>query len=159
MADFTPKKIDLSKINGGRRYEPFDGVTPDAINDPIEAAAHIQQLLESKLPYLYINGGSKPASELTSDLLVEEYQNYVWNITEPFVTSNLFVDGAGISVLAGTNVAVVRRGDGFKFDILGSLLNNGIVAVDRTEENGLDFTLADGTHLYTEPLIRVLRLL
>ena len=44
MADFTPKRIDLSKINGGRRYEPYDGVTPAAINAPVEASAYAQAL-------------------------------------------------------------------------------------------------------------------
>lgn len=44
MAEFTPKKIDLLSINNGRRFEVGDGVTPDAVNGPIEAAAWVQAL-------------------------------------------------------------------------------------------------------------------
>ena len=44
MANLEPRKIVLSDINGGRRYEPGDGVTPAAINGPIEAAAYAQSL-------------------------------------------------------------------------------------------------------------------
>ena len=41
---FSPSKIDINTINEGNRFEPGDGVTPDAINGPIEAAAYVQAL-------------------------------------------------------------------------------------------------------------------
>ena len=46
MANFEKKKIDLSSINGGVRYENGDIVTAEAINAPIEACAHLQETIE-----------------------------------------------------------------------------------------------------------------
>lgn len=46
MANFEPKKLDLDDINGGIRFTESDGVTPNAINDPIEAVAYAQTVVE-----------------------------------------------------------------------------------------------------------------
>ena len=46
MANFEPKKLDLDDINGGIRFTESDGVTPNAINDPIEAVAYLQTVVE-----------------------------------------------------------------------------------------------------------------
>lgn len=46
MANFEPKKLDLEDINGGIRFTESDGVTPNAINDPIEAVAYAQTVVE-----------------------------------------------------------------------------------------------------------------
>lgn len=43
MASFEPKKIDLSKINDGQKYG-YGGISPEAINAPIEASAWVQSL-------------------------------------------------------------------------------------------------------------------
>ena len=47
MASLTPKKIDLSKINNGQKYEVGDGISPDAINAPIEASAYAMEQAEA----------------------------------------------------------------------------------------------------------------
>ena len=46
MAEFTPKKIVLGDINNGIEFTESDGVTPNAINDPIEAVAYAQTVVE-----------------------------------------------------------------------------------------------------------------
>ena len=46
MANFEPKKLDLDDINGGIRFTGSDGITPNAINDPIEAVAYSQTVVE-----------------------------------------------------------------------------------------------------------------
>jgi hypothetical protein len=43
MESFAPNTIDLSKINGGVRYQNGDLVSPEAINSPIEASAWAQE--------------------------------------------------------------------------------------------------------------------
>ena len=47
MSSFEPKRLDVSKINGGEKFAAHDGVTPNAINDPIEAVAWMQKLVET----------------------------------------------------------------------------------------------------------------
>lgn len=44
MADLAPKQIVLSEINGGKQYNVGDGISPNAINDPIQASAYVQSL-------------------------------------------------------------------------------------------------------------------
>jgi hypothetical protein len=61
MANFTPKKIDLSKINGGNRYEDGSGVRPSTFNDPIEASAYAQALATNQ-PLFIQNGGNPNVS-------------------------------------------------------------------------------------------------
>lgn len=61
MATFSPKKIDLTSINNGLQFESGDGISPEAINAPIEASAFIQSLAENK-PYTFSNGGEVSVS-------------------------------------------------------------------------------------------------
>lgn len=46
--DFTPQPLNLQNINNGKRFENGDGITPEAINAPIEAAALLQDLATNK---------------------------------------------------------------------------------------------------------------
>lgn len=46
MAQFQPQKIDLSQINSGQRYGN-EGISPEAINRPIEASAYAVEATEA----------------------------------------------------------------------------------------------------------------
>ena len=46
MENFTPKKIDLSQINNGVRWQNGDIPNANTFNDPIEASAYAQQIAE-----------------------------------------------------------------------------------------------------------------
>lgn len=63
MAEFIPKKIVLGDINNGIEFTESDGVTPNAINDPIEAVAYAQTVVEhltDKPDTSEINGAGSP---------------------------------------------------------------------------------------------------
>ena len=47
MASFNPKKIDISKINSGVEYADGDGISPSAINDPIEGTLYSQIITDN----------------------------------------------------------------------------------------------------------------
>ena len=68
-------------------------------------------------------GGSLEASEIVSTLLVAGNEGKVYNVSEDFTTTSDFVDGAGTTYMAGTNIAVINvatSGDPvYKFDVLG----------------------------------------
>lgn len=49
MADFLSREIDFSQINNGRRFEDGDGITPNAVNAPIEAAHFAQETAKKVL--------------------------------------------------------------------------------------------------------------
>lgn len=44
MSEFKPNKFDINAINDGKKIKDGDGVKPDFINAPIEAAAYVQSL-------------------------------------------------------------------------------------------------------------------
>lgn len=70
MAEFTPKKIVLGDINNGIEFTESDGVTPNAINDPIEAVAYAQTVVEhlTDTPDTSeINGTGEPNVSFVSD--------------------------------------------------------------------------------------------
>lgn len=41
MAEFTPNKIDLEQINGGKKYKNGDGLQPETINALVEGLAFV----------------------------------------------------------------------------------------------------------------------
>ena len=59
MEYLKPKKIVLSEINNGLKYENGNGVQPNAINSPIEAAAYAQALATNQP--IYEENGGEPA--------------------------------------------------------------------------------------------------
>jgi len=48
---------------------------------------------------------------------------YVYNVTDAFTTTSSFKEGAGESVPAGTNVAVIADGDSYLFDVLAGIVD------------------------------------
>ena len=81
--------------------------------------------LDGKIAAAYKAGGSKTAAQLTSALLIAENEGKVYNLDNAITTTADFVEGAGKSLPAGTNVAVVEAtpaaGDTpatYKFDAL-----------------------------------------
>ncbi len=70
---------------------------------------------------LYKPKGSKTAAQLIEELLVEDNLGNVYNMSEDFTTTALFIEGAGIEYGAGSNVVIVEESVGvIKFDVLGS---------------------------------------
>ena len=86
---FTPQEINLSEINGGNRFEPGDGVTPDAINRPIEAAAYAQQQANKvvslgETPPDYSKAGGSGTPKVSIETLSNGKQRFVFeNIIGP----------------------------------------------------------------------------
>lgn len=67
MADFKPKKLDLTQINGGKEYEDRQGIHPIAINAPIEASAWVQQLVETQPDISEANNVGTPSVSIEYD--------------------------------------------------------------------------------------------
>lgn len=67
MADFKPKKLDLTQINGGKEYEDRQGIQPIAINAPIEASAWVQMLAETQPDTSEANNIGTPSVSIEYD--------------------------------------------------------------------------------------------
>lgn len=57
---FQPQKFDINSINGGNRYG-LEGIQPEAVNAPIEAAAYAQALATNQPNIENINGDGTPS--------------------------------------------------------------------------------------------------
>lgn len=82
--------------------------------------------ISTALTSAYKAGGSKAFADLTG-LNVEANLGLVYNITDAFTTTADFVEGAGKSYPAGTNVAVVNAGTAeapsYKFDVMAGFVD------------------------------------
>lgn len=75
----------------------------------------------AKIGSTYTAGGSTPFSALPE--LTETNIGVVVNVTDDFTTTADFVEGAGKSYPAGTNVVVVKADNGFKYDALSGFVD------------------------------------
>ena len=48
---------------------------------------------------------------------------YMWDITDSFTTDSRFVEGAGLSYSAGTNVGVIQSGSAYYLDVFGNFVD------------------------------------
>jgi len=83
------------------------------------AIEEIKSLIEKCLK----SGGNLASSGLNSAMLTEENQNKIFNVTDDFTSNEHFLEGEGIDYPAGTNVAIVKDGDDFKFDAMTGIEN------------------------------------
>ncbi|MBR1658171.1 MAG: hypothetical protein IJ697_06870 [Synergistaceae bacterium] len=73
-----------------------------------QKAAALEEAINNKISSVYKARGSLASASLTSDLLVKANEGNLYNITDAFTTTELFVEGAGKKHTAGTNVAVIE---------------------------------------------------
>ena len=89
------------------------------------ANVYTKQQTEDKISAA-ISSVYKPAGSTTFAALPAPAANVlgnVYNVTDAFTTTDQFVEGAGKSYPAGTNVAVVLVGEDYKYDVLSGMVD------------------------------------
>ena len=71
-------------------------------------AASLEEAIDNKISSVYKIKGSLAFASLTSALLVKANEGNVYNVTDAFTTTDLFLEGAGKKHTAGTNVVIVE---------------------------------------------------
>ena len=112
--------------------------TPTDIEYP--SAKLVKDYVDAKVSTVYKPQGSVLFSSLVVGLLVAANSGFVYNITDAFTTNENFVEGAGKSHSAGTNVVIIEHSGNYKFDVLGGtvdltpyeLLSNKVIAWSST---------------------------
>ena len=98
--------------------------------------AYTKTEINSKLSSVYKAQGSKTSSELTSSLLVNSNEGYVYNISDEITITDanksLFVEGVNSSYPAGTNIVVVKVGNAYKFDAIAGFVD--LTAYEKTAD-------------------------
>ena len=109
----TTVQGDITTINNtlADKANSADVYTKQQTDDKISAA---------------ISSVYKPAGSTTFAALPAPAANVlgnVYNVTDAFTTTDQFVEGAGKSYPAGTNVAVVLVGEEYKYDVLSGMVD------------------------------------
>lgn len=93
-------------------------VTGSVANIP---AMYTKEEVDAKISSVY-----KPQGSIASTALPTPSASnlgYVYNVTDEFTTTNVFLEGAGKTYPAGTNVAVVENGSDYKLDALAGWID------------------------------------
>lgn len=88
--------------------------------------------IDGKISSVYKPGGSVAFASLpTAD---ETHLGMVYNVTDKFTTTDSFVEGAGGKHPAGTNVAIVKSGEDYKYDVLAGFVDlSGYILASEVE--------------------------
>lgn len=107
--------------------------------------------IDARIASVYKPGGSKAFAELPTSFnnaqppsSAPSFLGKVYNITDAFTTTDLFVEGAGKEYPAGTNVVVIHDGSVYKYDVLAGFVDlsgyveKGNIATDAEVDELLD---------------------
>lgn len=112
-----------------------------------QTGAEVTAAINAKVSSTYRAGGSVASAALPE--LIEANMGLVVNVTDAFTTTADFVEGAGKTYPAGTNVVVVQVGEAYKYDVMAGFVDlSGLQP--KEEGKGLstnDYTTADRTKL------------
>ncbi len=129
---FRGLKKDLPELEEGEigyctdTKEFFIGVMVAEALTNVLIAIDPDELL-SKITVAYKIKGSLTEAQIVNDLLVEDNIGNVYNISEQFITTADFVEGAGKTYPAGTNIVIIEVGvDTYKFDVLAGFIDTSI---------------------------------
>ena len=87
------------------------------------SAKLVKDYVDAKVSTVYKPQGSLAFNDLVVGLLIEANNGFVYNITDAFTTNENFVEGAGKSHSAGTNVVIIEHSGNYKFDVLGGTVD------------------------------------
>ena len=87
-----------------------------------QTASDVENAINEKIGSTYKPKGSIPFANLPA--LSSSVEGFVYNITDSFTTNANFVEGAGKTYPAGTNVVVVNTsGSTYKYDVLSGFID------------------------------------
>ncbi len=94
----------LEAILQSKAIAAIQGLNASTVEGALE---ELLTKIGTEISAVYKPGGNKTAAELTSALLVEANLGKVYNLTTDATTTSDWVDGAGETVKAGTDVGIV----------------------------------------------------
>lgn len=136
----TPQTIDANKNVDITVPTKVSDITNDS---GYQTASQVETAINSKIGSTYKAKGSVAFANLPA--LTSSNEGNVYNVTDAFTTTSDFVEGAGNSYPAGTNVVIVNTsGSTYKYDVLSGFvdlsayqLSADLVAITNAEINAL----------------------
>ena len=107
-----------SVVSGGVAEITVPTKTSDLTNDSsFQNATQVDTAINSRIASVYKAKGSIAFASLPA--LTSSNEGFVYDINESFTTTSDFVEGAGATYPAGTNVVIIDIGSGiYKYDVL-----------------------------------------
>lgn len=90
--------------------------------DLAEAGA-VADAIDAAVVSAYHPGGAKTCAELTSALLIAANEGKVYNMSDSGTTTADFIEGAGVAIGIGADVAVIPVSGGYKFNLLPGIVD------------------------------------
>ena len=124
----TNKAVDISvptnnnQLTNGAGYQTASQVESAITGKGYQTASDVENAINEKIGSTYKPKGSIPFANLPA--LSSSVEGFVYNITDSFTTNANFVEGAGKTYPAGTNVVVVNTsGSTYKYDVLSGFID------------------------------------
>ena len=118
------------KLNFAKKTDLPTKVSDLTNDSDFQTGTQVQTAINAKIASAYKPAGSKTAAELTNALLVAANEGFVYNMSEAFTSTADFIEGAGKTFPAGTDVAVVvaTPADGetpatYKFNVMAGFVD------------------------------------
>ena len=106
--------------------QSYDGTSTNA-----QSGVAVKSAIDSAISSVYKPAGSVAFASLPA--LSSSIEGYVYNITDAFTTTSDFVEGAGKSYPAGTNIVCIDVSGTYKWDVLSGIVDlSGYVPTSRT---------------------------
>lgn len=114
-----------ARLSVGAPTDGNDATTKTYVDNKVsglQTAAQVKAAINSALTGVYTPRGSISFANLPQPQ--EGNKGYVYNVLDDFTTTSAFLDGAGHSYGAGTNVVCVDAGSGsYKWDVLAGIID------------------------------------
>lgn len=140
----TSKAVNITvptnnnQLTNGAGYQTASQVESAITAKGYQTASDVSSAIASAITSTYKASGSIAFANLPSPSA--SVVGNVYNITDSFTTTANFVEGAGKTHPAGTNVAIVKIGDAYKYDVMAGFIdlsgyveNTDLVAITNTE--------------------------
>lgn len=112
-----------------------DATTKDYVDNKVsglQTAAQVKAAINSALTGVYTPRGSIQFANLPQPQ--EGNKGYVYNVLDAFTTTEAFIEGAGHSYGAGTNIVCVVAGSGsYKWDVLAGIIDLTELTADEVQ--------------------------
>lgn len=118
----TRTKQEIDKVKG-----EIPTRTSQITNDSnFATTSGVESAIASQIGRVYRPGGSKMFEELPE--ASAETLGYVYNVTNDFITTADFVEGAGKDYTAGTDVGVVEVSEGeYKYNVFANFVDTSVL--------------------------------
>lgn len=110
--------ISSSDVTTALGYTPYSSANPNGY----QTASEVSTAIDNKIGSTYKAKGSVVFANLPT--AGSAYEGFVYNVTDSFTTTADFVEGAGNTYPAGTNVVIINTtGTTYKYDVLSGFVD------------------------------------